>query len=75
MANYCILGEDKIIENIIVIDDPDMVEYFHGYPTYDGCRIGEKYLTLDERLAKMRSESVSYETMANMIREGVTGSI
>lgn len=75
MANYCILGEDKIIENIIVIDDPDMVEYFHGYPTYDGCRIGEKYLTLDERLAKMRSESVSYETMANMIREGVNGSI
>lgn len=75
MANYCILGEDNIIENIIVIDDPDMVEYFHGYPTYDGCRIGEKYLTLDERLAKMRSESVSYETMANMIREGVNGSI
>lgn len=75
MANYCILGEDKIIENIIVIDDPDMVEYFHGYPTYDGCRIGEKYLTLDERLAKMRSESVSYETMANMIREGVNESI
>lgn len=75
MANYCILGEDKIIENIIVIDDPDMVEYFHGYTTYDGCRIGEKYLTLDERLAKMRSESVSYETMANMIREGVNGSI
>lgn len=75
MANYCILGEDKIIENIIVIDDPDMVEYFHGYPTYDGCRIGEKYLTLDERLAKIRSESVSYETMANMIREGVNESI
>lgn len=75
MANYCILGEDNIIENIIVIDDPDMVEYFHGYPTYDGCRIGEKYLTLDERLAKMRSESVSYETMANMIREGVNESI
>lgn len=75
MANYCILGEDKIIENIIVIDDPDMVEYFHGYPTYDGCRIGEKYFTLDERLAKMRSESVSYKTMANMIREGVNGSI
>ena len=75
MANYCILSEDKIIENIIVIDDPDMVEYFHGYPTYDGCRIGEKYLTLDERLAKMRSESVSYETMANMIREGVNESI
>lgn len=75
MANYCILDEDNIIENIIVIDDPDMVEYFHGYPTYDGCRIGEKYLTLDERLAKMRSESVSYETMANMIREGVNKSI
>lgn len=75
MANYCILGEDNIIENIIVIDDPDMVEYFHGYPTYDGCRIGEKYLTLDERLAKIRSESVSYETMANMIREGINGSI
>lgn len=75
MASYCILGEDNIIENIIVIDDPDMVEYFHGYPTYDGCRIGEKYLTLDERLAKIRSESVSYETMANMIREGVNESI
>ena len=75
MADYCILGEDNIIENIIVIDDPDMVGYFHGYPTYDGCRIGEKYLTLDERLAKMRSESVSYETMANMIREGVNESI
>lgn len=75
MANYCILGEDNIIENIIVIDDPDMVEYFHGYPTYDGCRIGEKYLTLDERLAKIRSESASYETMANMIREGVNESI
>ena len=75
MANYCILGEDNIIENIIVIDDPEMVEYFHGYPTYDGCRIGEKYLTLDERLAKIRSESVSYETMANMIREGVNESI
>ena len=75
MANYCILGEDNIIENIIVIDDPDMVEYFHGYPIYDGCRIGEKYLTLDERLAKIRSESVSYETMANMIREGVNESI
>lgn len=75
MADYCILGEDNIIENIIVIDDPDMVEYFHGYPTYDGCRIGEKYLTLDERLAKIRSESVSYETMANMIREGVNESI
>lgn len=75
MANYCILGEDNIIENIIVIDDQDMVEYFHGYPTYDGCRIGEKYLTLDERLAKIRSESVSYETMANMIREGVNESI
>ena len=75
MANYCILGEDNIIENIIVIDDPEMVEYFHGYPTYDGCRIGEKYLTLDERLAKIRSESVSYKTMANMIREGVNESI
>lgn len=75
MADYCILGEDNIIENIIVIDDPDMVEYFHGYPIYDGCRIGEKYLTLDERLAKIRSESVSYETMANMIREGVNESI
>ena len=75
MANYCILGEDNIIENIIVIDDPDMVDYFYGYLTYDGCRFGEKYLTLDERLAKIRSESVSYETMANMIREGVNESI
>ena len=75
MANYCILGEDNIIENIIVIDGPDMVEYFHGYPTYDGCRIGEKYLTLDERLAKIRNESVGYTEMANFIRSGVNESI
>lgn len=75
MANYCILGEDNVIENIIVIDDPEMVEYFGGVPTYDGCRIGEKYLTLDERLAKMKAESISYKSMANYIREGVNESI
>lgn len=75
MANYCILGEDNVIENIIVIDDPEMVEYFGGVPTYDGCRIGEKYLTLDERLAKIRAESLSYKGMANVIRYGVNESI
>lgn len=75
MANYCILGEDNVIENIIVIDDPEMVEYFGGVPTYDGCAIGEKYLTLDERLAKIRNESISYRGMANIIREGVNESI
>ena len=75
MANYCILGEDNVIENIIVIDDSEMVEYFGGFLTYDGCRIGEKYLTLDERLAKIRAESVSYKSMANFIREGVNESI
>ena len=36
MADYCILDENSMIENIIVIDDPEMVEYFHGHPVYVG---------------------------------------
>ena len=75
MADYCILDENNMIKNIIVIDDPEMVEYFHGYPVYDGCCIGEKYLTLDERLTKIRNESVGYTEMANYIRSGVNESI
>ena len=75
MADYCILDENNMIENIIVIDDPEMVEYFHGHPVYDGCRIGDKYLTLDERLTKIRNESVGYTEMANYIRSGVNESI
>lgn len=75
MADYCILDENNMIENIIVIDDPEMAEYFHRHPVYDGCRIGDKYLTLDERLAKIRNESVGYTEMANFIRSGVNESI
>lgn len=44
MADYLIVNQETgIIDNIIVITDPEMVDYFGGRSYYSGARIGDPY--------------------------------
>lgn len=60
--NYCILGEDKQILNIIVCD-ADFAAELGALPSYDGAAIGEAYSppppppTTEERVAALESEN------------------
>lgn len=40
--NYCIVNDEKIIENIIVADE-EFAESIGARPSYDGAAIGETY--------------------------------
>ena len=41
--NYCILGENNVIENIIVCASDETAAQFSAVPSYDGARIGDPY--------------------------------
>lgn len=41
--NYCIVNDQKIIENMIVCEDDEIAAQFHVLPSYAGARIGDKY--------------------------------
>ena len=42
--NYCICDQDGIITNIIVADSAKRAGQMGALPSYDGARIGEKYV-------------------------------
>lgn len=41
--NYCILGENNVIENIIVCADDETATLFGAVASYEGARIGDTY--------------------------------
>ena len=41
--NYCILGENNVIENIIVCGDGETAALFGAVASYEGARIGYTY--------------------------------
>ncbi len=41
--NYCILGENNVIENIIVCADDETAPLFGAVASYEGARIGDSY--------------------------------
>lgn len=41
--NYCILGDDNVIENIIVCGDDETAALFGAVASYEGARIGDSY--------------------------------
>ena len=41
--NYCILGENNVIENIIVCGDGETAALFGVVASYDGAKIGDVY--------------------------------
>ena len=54
MANYLIVNEAGIIDNIIVINDPEMIEQFNGKEFYNGAKIGEKYFPPELKINKIK---------------------
>lgn len=71
--NYCILGEDKQILNIIVCD-ADFAAELGALPSYDGAAIGGVYdppapepapPTTEERVAALESENTMLKAQVN----------
>ena len=67
--NYCILGEDNQILNIIVCD-ADFAAELGALPSYDGAAIGEAYSppppppTTEERVAALEAASDRLDAQA-----------
>ena len=56
MADYLIVNKDTgIIDNIIVITDPEMVDYFGGRSYYSGARIGDPYNPPEYKQSKIQA--------------------
>ena len=63
MADYLIVNQETgIIDNIIVITDPAMVEYFGGRSYYTGARIGDYYNPPEYQEAKINESKVELAT-------------
>ena len=63
MADYLIVNQETgIIDNIIVITDPAMVEYFGGRSYYTGARIGDPYMPPEYKEAKITESKVELAT-------------
>lgn len=68
--NYCILGEDNQILNIIVCD-ADFAAELGAFPSYDGAAIGEAYSppppppTTEERVAALEAENKLLKKQVN----------
>lgn len=52
--NYCICDQDGIITNIIVADSAKRAGQMGALPSYDGARIGEKYVLPADAAEKTR---------------------
>ena len=68
---YCILNEEKSIENIIVCASDEIAAQFGAVPSYEGARIGDTYDPPPEPEPEPEPEYVTYSELANAIREGV----
>ena len=56
MADYLIVNKDTgIIDNIIVITDPEMVDYFGGRTYCSGARIGDPYNPPEYKQSKIQA--------------------
>lgn len=63
MADYLIVNQETgIIDNIIVITDPAMVEYFGGRSYYTGARIGDYYNPPEYQEAKITESKIELAT-------------
>ena len=63
MADYLIVNQETgVIDNIIVITDPAMVEYFGGRSYYTGARIGDYYNPPEYQEAKINESKVELAT-------------
>ena len=63
MADYLIVNQETgIIDNIIVITDPAMVEYFGGRSYYTGARIGDYYNPPEYQEAKINESKIELAT-------------
>lgn len=69
--NYCILGENNVIENIIVCADDETAAQFGAVPSYEGARIGDTYDPPLEPEPEPPPEYVTYSELAAAIRDGV----
>ena len=68
--NYCILGENNVIENIIVCADDETAALFGAVASYEEARIGDEYSPPEPEPAP-EPEYVTYSELAAAIREGV----
>ena len=63
MADYLIVNQESgIIDNIIVITNPEMVNYFEGRSYYAGARIGDYYNPPEHQEAKINESKVELAT-------------
>lgn len=69
--DYCIVVEEGIIENIIVCENDEIAAKFGAVPGYEGARIGDVYAPPPEPEPEPEPEYVTYEELAEAIREGV----
>lgn len=69
--NYCILGDDNVITNIIVCGDDETAALFGAVSSYEGARIGDTYDPPPEPEPEPEPEYVTYSELAAAIREGV----
>ena len=64
MADFLIVNQETgMIDNIIVIEDPEMVKYFGGISYYTGARIGDYYLPpeiKDGKIAETKTALASF---------------
>ena len=82
--DYCILGDENIIENMIVCADDATAEEFGAAPAYERAKIGDKYdpppppPTLEERVGTLERSKANQADVdelheaLDMILTGVT---
>lgn len=66
---YCIVGSDNVIVNIIVCDSDNVANDMGAVPSYDGATIGEAYSpppphpTQEERIAALEDALCEQDTV------------
>nr|WP_326184284.1 hypothetical protein [uncultured Oscillibacter sp.] len=71
MGNYCVLGADGIVTNIIVCNDDATAAKFGAVPSYEGADIGAVYAPPEPEPAPGPKAPITWDTLAEAIREGV----
>ena len=70
--DYCIINSEGIIVNIIVCEDADTAEAFGAVESYEGARIGEKYVPPIPvtQLDRIEAQSTYTAMMTGTLLEG-----
>lgn len=66
MADYLIVNkETEQIENIIVIDNPELINFFNAKEFYEGARIGDYYIPANSKLQKINESKIKLADFLN----------